>query len=99
MAKRFSNDWLPHTLWLKYIVAKALVAGRQTARGQGRRESGQGRGQRDARAEPRQRADSGLPCVGVGIGGAGDGSGGGGSHDDGHARGEVSELEVNSEGA
>ena len=69
MAKRLSNDWLPHTLWLKYIVAKALVAGRQTARGQGRRESGQGRGQRDARAEPRQRADSGLPCVsGLGLG-------------------------------
>ena len=50
------------------------------ARGQSRRESGQGRGQRDARGRraTTKVADSGLPCVGVGIGEAGDGSGGGG---------------------
>ena len=80
MAKRLSNDRLP--LRLPHSLAKVHrckgSGGWQMARGQSRRESGQGRGQRDARAEPRQRADSGLPYVGVGIGEAGDGSGGGG---------------------
>ena len=41
------------TLWLKYIVAKARVAGKWREGRVAESESGQARGQRDARAEPR----------------------------------------------
>ena len=79
MAKRLSNDWLPHTLWLKYIVAKALLVAVGGKRREGRVAESR---VRDAdRGTPAPSHDKGLTVVclvgrGVGMGGQEVGRGG-----------------------